>query len=195
MLSVAHVSNRLRFGPFFTFTLSFENDISNEWISHCHKKNCHLFDKNSQTTMIWYDYKINNQKQPPRGAPRKRCSENMQQIYRRTPMLKCDFNKVAKQLYWNHTLAWVFYSKFAASFQNTLSKEHLWMAASVNLTKCWLAFFNNVNHNLLFCFLINIWYITDLEVYPEPLRFFIRKSKILMRLEVLFLTIFSFKIP
>ena len=37
------------------------------------------------------------QKQPPRGVPRKRCSENMQQIYRRTPMPKCDFNKVAKQ--------------------------------------------------------------------------------------------------
>ena len=30
-----------------------------------------------------------------------RCSENMQHIYRRTPMRKCDFNKVAKQLYWN----------------------------------------------------------------------------------------------
>ena len=30
------------------------------------------------------------QKQPPRGAPRKRCSENMQQIYRRTPMPKCE---------------------------------------------------------------------------------------------------------
>ena len=29
-----------------------------------------------------------------RGVPRKRCSENMQQIYRRTPILKCDFNKV-----------------------------------------------------------------------------------------------------
>ena len=28
----------------------------------------------------------------------KRFSENMQQIYRRTPMLKCDFNKVTKQL-------------------------------------------------------------------------------------------------
>ena len=28
---------------------------------------------------------------------RKRCSEDMQQIYRRTPMPKCDFNKVAKQ--------------------------------------------------------------------------------------------------
>ena len=30
------------------------------------------------------------QKQPPRGVPRKRCSENMQQIYRRTPMPKCE---------------------------------------------------------------------------------------------------------
>ena len=28
----------------------------------------------------------------------KRCSENMQQIYSRTLMPKCDFNKVAKQL-------------------------------------------------------------------------------------------------
>ena len=35
----------------------------------------------------------------PRGVSRKRCSENMQQIYRRTPMPKCDFNKVAKQRY------------------------------------------------------------------------------------------------
>ena len=43
------------------------------------------------------------QKQPSRDVPRKRCSENIQQIYRRTPMPKCDFNKVAKQLYWNHT--------------------------------------------------------------------------------------------
>ena len=37
------------------------------------------------------------QKQPPRGTTWKRCSENMQQIYRRTPMSKCDFNKVALQ--------------------------------------------------------------------------------------------------
>ena len=28
----------------------------------------------------------------------KRCSENMQQIYKRAPMPKCDFNKFAKQL-------------------------------------------------------------------------------------------------
>ena len=30
---------------------------------------------------------------------KKRCSENKQQIYRRTPMPKCDFNEVAKQLF------------------------------------------------------------------------------------------------
>ena len=35
------------------------------------------------------------QKQPPRDFPKKRCSENMQQIYRRIPMPKCDFSKVA----------------------------------------------------------------------------------------------------
>ena len=28
-----------------------------------------------------------------------RCSEYMQQIYRRAPMLKCNFNKVTKQLF------------------------------------------------------------------------------------------------
>ena len=39
------------------------------------------------------------QKQPFRGVLEKRCSENMQQIYRRTPMPKYDFNKVALQLY------------------------------------------------------------------------------------------------
>ena len=38
------------------------------------------------------------QKQPPSGVPRKRCSENMQEMYRRTPMPKCDFNKVAVAL-------------------------------------------------------------------------------------------------
>ena len=40
--------------------------------------------------------KKNNQKQPFKVVLRKRCSENMQQIYRRTPMPKCDSNKVAK---------------------------------------------------------------------------------------------------
>ena len=38
----------------------------------------------------------NEQKQPYIDVLR--CSRNMQQIYRRTPMSKCDFNKVALQL-------------------------------------------------------------------------------------------------
>ena len=38
------------------------------------------------------------QKQPLKGVLSKRCSKNMQQIYKRTPMPKCDFNKVAKQI-------------------------------------------------------------------------------------------------
>ena len=52
--------------------------------------------------------KTARQKQPSRGVLKKRCSENMQQIYMRTPMPKCNFSKVAKQLYWNRTSAWVF---------------------------------------------------------------------------------------
>ena len=34
------------------------------------------------------------QKKPSRGGLNKRYSENMQQIYRRTSMLKCDFNNL-----------------------------------------------------------------------------------------------------
>ena len=48
-------------------------------------------------------------------------------------MPKCDFNKVALQLYWNCTLAWVFSCKFSAYFQNTFSTQHPWMAASANI--------------------------------------------------------------
>ena len=36
------------------------------------------------------------QKQPSRGFPRKRYSENTQQIYWRTPMSKCDFRRPLK---------------------------------------------------------------------------------------------------
>ena len=46
-------------------------------------------------------------------------------IYRRTPMPKCDFNKAAKQLYWNRTSAWVFSCKFAACFPKNTSERLL----------------------------------------------------------------------
>ena len=52
----------------------------------------------------WYPSIISYSKQQSRGVLSKRCSENMQQIYRRTPMPKCDSNKVAKQLYWSNFL-------------------------------------------------------------------------------------------
>ena len=70
------------------------------------------------------------QKQLSRGVFTKRCSENWQLICRRTPMPKCDFNKVAFQRYWNHTSAWVFSCKFAAYFHNSFSFEHFWKATS-----------------------------------------------------------------
>ena len=44
------------------------------------------------------DADIKSQKQAHRRVLTKRCSENMQQIYRKTSTQKCDFNKVALQL-------------------------------------------------------------------------------------------------
>ena len=41
--------------------------------------------------------KLRIQKQPSRVILNKRCSENIQQIYRKTPMPKCDFDKVVLQ--------------------------------------------------------------------------------------------------
>ena len=86
--------------------------------------------------LVWIQMQNSLQmhKQPSRGVLRKSCSKNMQKLYRRTPMLKCDFNKVplqlmlkcdfnkvALQLCWNHTWVWVFSCKLAAYFQNTFS--------------------------------------------------------------------------
>ena len=48
------------------------------------------------------------QTQPSKGVLRAWCSENIHQVYRRTSMPEFDFSKVAKQLYWNCTSAWVF---------------------------------------------------------------------------------------
>ena len=80
-----------------------------DWIKIANVINCWLYLTNEMDHGII-------QKQPPRGVRKKRCSENMQQISRRRPMPNSGFNKVAKQLYWNHTLVWMFSSKFAACF-------------------------------------------------------------------------------
>ena len=62
------------------------------------------------------------QKYLSRGVLIKRCSENLLQIYRRISMRRCDFNKAANQLYWNHSSGWLFSCKFAAHFQ-----EHIFV--------------------------------------------------------------------
>ena len=51
-------------------------------------------------------------KHPSRGVLIKSCSDNMQQIYKRTSMPRFDFNKVALHLYWNRTLATLLKSHF-----------------------------------------------------------------------------------
>ena len=90
------------------------------------------------------------QKQPSRGVLKKRCSESMKQIYRRTPMLKCDFNKgehpcrseISIKLLCNfieialrHVCSPVNLLQY---FQNTFSEEYLWMAASVHSKLKWI---------------------------------------------------------
>ena len=87
--------------------------------------------------------KSNNlQKQPPREVLNKRCSKNMQQSYGRTPMPKCDFNKVAKQLYWNHTshecspinLLYIFRTPFAKNtYGYLLLNLSAWRRSSTKL--------------------------------------------------------------
>ena len=75
------------------------------------KKKMTLFNSSFKTTkIISSEQKLSrkNQKQLSRAILTKRCSENMQQIYRRTLMPKCGFSENALQLYWNHTSAWIF---------------------------------------------------------------------------------------
>ena len=67
--------------------------------------------------------RIGTKKQLPRGCLRKRCSENMQQIYRRTHLPKNDSNKVVLQLHQNCTSTWIFSCKFASYFRTPFPKN------------------------------------------------------------------------
>ena len=85
-----------------------------------------------------------SQKQPSRGVLRKRCSENMQQIYRGTSMPNVFL--LAKQFYWNHTSTWVFSCKFPAYFQNTFTKT---TSGRLLLYSHWLNTINLLIHIIL----------------------------------------------
>ena len=57
----------------------------------------HTYQNNRSIRTILFKQIYDIQKQPFRGVLKKMCSENTQQIYRRTSMPKCDFNKIALQ--------------------------------------------------------------------------------------------------
>ena len=89
-----------KFTPSFSLKLGFSKVLFLFVITYLHER---LYAYNTKLTFyrrsaILMQYHF-CQKQPFRGVLRKRCPENIQQIYRRTPMPKYDFNKVAKQIY------------------------------------------------------------------------------------------------
>ena len=107
---------------------------------------------------------LNFQKHLSRGVLSKRWSENIQQIYRRKPMLKCDFNKVAKQLYWNYTSARVLSCKFSEH----LFIEHLWMAAP-EFSQCLFLVFSCHEESSRFPTIYTELNVTQVKVVSTPL--------------------------
>ena len=69
---------------FFKTTLGKQSNWNSSWKVHTSK-------------LIFTNFV--SKKQPTGCVLRKRCSETMQQIYRRKPIPECDLNKVATQLY------------------------------------------------------------------------------------------------
>ena len=117
-------------GPGFKLILpeSNNNNWKNElYLNYYGKKKpqmCKVTELSWTIKKLIYLFKI-EQKQPS-GKALWKYSLDLQE----NTMPKCDFNKVANQLYWNHIAVWVFCCKFATYFQNTFSKEHLWRTAS-----------------------------------------------------------------
>ena len=86
----------------------------------------------------------------------------------RTPMLKCDFSNVPKQLCWIHTSTWMFSCKFAAYFQGTCFKEHtVWILMwSPNISNNWLNEFQSdwilqFSGILIITKISNCWIVTS----------------------------------
>ena len=110
------------------------------------------FEKPNPKIVVYRDFKnfstAKSQRQPPRGVPGKRCSENIQQMYRRKPMPKSDFNKVASNLLhilripfpritswrlllksslelfvWNWEISWLLSNNIHSTFTSILDKH------------------------------------------------------------------------
>ena len=122
---------KLFFSIFFACNLTWW-DFANSWCL------CNIFDALKDLS-----------KQPLRGVLRKKCSENMQQISWGASMPKCDFNKVALQLYWNPTSAWMFSIKFATNVKNDFSQGHIWTTGFRFLKSKWEIFLDALSQWLL----------------------------------------------
>ena len=126
------------------------------------------------------------QKQPCRYVFRKKCSENTQQIYRRTTMPKCDFNFI-KIAFWHGSspisLLHIFRTPFPRNtFEWLLLKmeflcRHLWYENTVNLKSIYgltfFFFFFMVSLVLLFVqiveFSISIFHVDQKSSWHEKL--------------------------
>ena len=93
-------------------------------------------------------------------------------------MPKLDFNKVAKQLCWNHASAWLFSCTFVAYFQNTFSYEYaaseVYLEDGVFLFSKLLSFFLNKYDKFLLQTLILFLFnemMVDSPIFSRLFRF------------------------
>ena len=103
------------------FTSDFEQ-VCNQWdnaqvlskVIHSNTRTAHF----AQVCLIkMLTENIIHQKQPSGGVLSKRCSENMQQIYKRTPMPKCNFSYIHLDgCFWFMHFPGVFLIDFDLSF-------------------------------------------------------------------------------
>ena len=90
-----------------------------------------------QGLQIHIDNISDNQKQPTSIVLRKRCSENMQQIFRRTLMPKCDFSKVASNFIEIALRHWCSPTNLQI-YRRTLMPTEVWFQRCPNNTSGWL---------------------------------------------------------
>ena len=81
---------------------------------------------------LWFIRMFQNTLAIPQSCFLKKRSAYMLQIYGRTHMSKYDFNKVALQLCWNHTVTLLFSCKSPIYLQNTFFEEHFWVNVCEN---------------------------------------------------------------
>ena len=100
---------------------------------------------------------------------KKNCSKKMQQIYKRTPMTKCDFNKVAKSLYWNRTSAWVSPVNLPPIFRTPFPRNTSgWLRLCSTL---WLYLHQAFTRELLYCYCVTDFWTVEYRMAFVKLRY------------------------